>query len=162
MLVTHIIAQENTLWYRFDDNKTDLIGFKDANQNIKIKPKFLPFVRANQFDKIIAVAESRGDSDAYYYLTKTGKTVGIDKLHFFDNGVDCESEGFIRFRDHKIDKVGLFDGDGSIAISPDKKYPVMTVVIDGRKNSEYVQDHFEFLRIEEGYKLIGISIRSEN
>ena len=41
-----------------------------------------------------------------------------------------------------------------------QKYPVMNVVIDGRKRYKYVQDQFEFLRTENGYKLVGVSIRS--
>jgi hypothetical protein len=51
-----------------------------------------------------------------YYLTKTLRPVGEDSVYVFDNGADCESEGFIRFRDHKNDKVGVFNRYGEIAI----------------------------------------------
>lgn len=112
-------AQEDDIWYRFEDNKTELIGYKDANQNIKIKPKFITLVRANKFDKIIAVAKPNKDGGfESYYLAKTGKKVGIESMHIYDNGFDCENEGYIRFRDQKIDKVGLFDGDGNVVIPP--------------------------------------------
>ncbi len=111
-------AQENDVWYSFEDNKTQLIGFKDSNANVKIAPKFGLFTRANKFDKIIAVAEPKSNRFESYYLTKTGKKVGVGSMHIYDNGVDCESEGFIRFRDHKTGKVGLFDGDGNVVIPP--------------------------------------------
>jgi hypothetical protein len=115
-------AQDDDIWYRFEDNKTELIGFKDANGKMKIEPKFLTMTPAYRFDKIIAVVESKGDAWDSYYLTKTGKKVGIESMHVYDNGFDCESEGFIRFKDQKIGKVGLFDGDGSVAIPPIYNY----------------------------------------
>ncbi len=51
-----------------------------------------------------------------YYLTKSGRIAGRDSLHYFDNGADCESEGFIRFRDVKTDKVGMLNRTGDIVI----------------------------------------------
>jgi hypothetical protein len=40
-------------------------------------------------------------------------------------------------------------------------YPVKNIVISYRNNNDLVQDHFEFLRTENGYKLISITIRNE-
>ncbi|CUV66478.1 hypothetical protein (fragment) [Sulfurovum sp. enrichment culture clone C5] len=37
----------------------------------------------------------------------------------------------------------------------------MNIVVDGMNKNNEVQDHFEFLRTDKGYKLIGISIKSE-
>ena len=36
----------------------------------------------------------------------------------------------------------------------------MNVVIENKYENKYVQDQFEFLRTENGYKLIGVSIKS--
>lgn len=76
------------------------------------------FAKENKSDKIIAISKIDNGSYESYYITRTGKKVGIDSLYMYDNGVDCENEGYIRFRDHKIDKVGFFDNDGNVAISP--------------------------------------------
>lgn len=79
---------------------------------------FMAFAKENKSDKIVAISKIGNSSYESYYLTRTGKKVGIDSLYMYDNGVDCENEGFIRFRDHKIDKVGFFDNDGNVAIPP--------------------------------------------
>ncbi len=49
---------------------------------------------------------------------KVREKVQKGNLYFFDNGPDCESEGFIRFRDRKADKAGLLNSEGEIAIPP--------------------------------------------
>ncbi|MCD0463839.1 WG repeat-containing protein [Flavobacterium sp. ENC] len=113
-----LFAQKNDAWISFWDKDTTHIGFKDKNGNIKIEPKFTGMTIANQFENIIAVSEEN-ETWKSYYLTKTGKIVGRDSLYIFDNGPDCENEGFIRFRDPKTDKTGFFNGDGKIAIPPD-------------------------------------------
>ena len=76
------------------------------------------FAKENKSDKIIAISKIDNGLYESYYLTRTGKKVGIDSLYMYDNGVDCENEGYIRFRDHKIDKVGFYDNDGNVAIPP--------------------------------------------
>jgi hypothetical protein len=93
-----------------------LIGFKDKHGITKIEPKFTGIISANKFDDIIAVTEEVNDKWSGYYITKTGKIFGRDSLYIFDNGSDCESEGFIRFRDSKTDKAGMFDKNGDIVV----------------------------------------------
>ncbi len=39
-------------------------------------------------------------------------------------------------------------------------YPIKSIVISYKIENDIVQDHFEFLRTENGYKLISISIRN--
>lgn len=53
-----------------------------------------------------------------YYLLKDGRKIGVDSLYLsIDIGLDCESEGKIRFRDNKkTEKVGFFDYKGKIVI----------------------------------------------
>ena len=109
-------AQGPEIWTLFQDEETELIGYKDSNQNIKINPKFT-FAMDRQFKNIIAVYEQI-DKNNYesYYLLKNGKKVGIDSLYLWDNAPDCENEGKIRFRNKDNDKVGFFDKDGEIII----------------------------------------------
>ncbi len=57
-----------------------------------------------------------------YYLTKSGKKVGKDSLEINDNTPECESEGFIVFRDRKTDKAGMFNRDGKIVIPAEYNY----------------------------------------
>ncbi|KAF2512553.1 hypothetical protein [Flavobacterium foetidum] len=108
-------AQED-IWMSFPNKDTTLVGFKDKNGIVKIEPKFSGFTTARKFENIIAVTEEKNGKWESYYLTKSGKIIGRDSLYVFDNGPDCENEGFIRFTDRKTDKMGMFDGDGKIII----------------------------------------------
>jgi hypothetical protein len=122
-------AQNKDTWISFWDKDTTHLGFKDKSGNIKIAPKFMGLTFANKFDDIIVVSEEVNESWKSYYLTKTGKIVGRDSLYVFDNGPDCENEGFIRFNDHKTDKMGFFNGDGKIVIPAE--YSHLTNVRNG-------------------------------
>jgi len=116
LITCTIFAQQKDVWISFWDKDTTHLGFKDKNGNIKIEPKFMGLTIAHKFENIIAVSEEENQSWKSYYLTKTGKIVGRDSLYIFDNGPDCENEGFIRFKDPKTDQMGLFNGEGKIVI----------------------------------------------
>ncbi|MDW8850331.1 hypothetical protein SD960_09530 [Flavobacterium sp. MMLR14_040] len=122
-------AQNKDTWISFWDKDTTHLGFKDKSGNIKIEPRFMGLTIAHKFENIIAVSEEENESWKSYYLTKTGKIVGRDSLYIFDNGADCENEGFIRFNDHKTDKMGCFNGDGKIVIPAE--YSHLTNVRNG-------------------------------
>lgn len=124
-----LLAQKNDVWISFWDKDTTHIGFKDKNGNIKIESKFMGMTIAHKFEDIIAVSEEEKESWKSYYLTKAGKIVGRDSLYIFDNGPDCENEGFIRFKDPKTDKMGFFNRDGKIVIPAD--YSDLTKVRNG-------------------------------
>ncbi|MBB4119984.1 hypothetical protein GGR32_002296 [Mesonia hippocampi] len=109
-------AQNNEVWTSFWNEETDLMGFKNSKDEVMIEPKFMGLTIARRFDNIIAVMEENNGLYDTYYLTKSGRKIGIDSLYFFDNGADCESEGFIRFKDKKTDKVGMFDKNGNVTI----------------------------------------------
>jgi hypothetical protein len=112
-----LLGQSSDTWTLFWNKDTTLIGYKDKNGVVKIEPKFATgFTIANKFENIIAATENGYTKGKSYYLTKSGRIVGRDSIHYFDNTPDCESEGFIRFRDHKTDKAGMFDKNGDIAI----------------------------------------------
>lgn len=111
-----LFAQNKDTWISFWDKDSTHIGFKDKTGNIKIAPKFMGLTSANKFDDIIVVSEEVNESWKSYYLTKSGKIAGRDSLYVYDNGPDCENEGFIRFKDYKTDKMGLFNGQGNIVI----------------------------------------------
>lgn len=122
-------AQNKDIWISFWDRDTTHLGFKDKNGNIKIAPRFMGLTIAHKFENIIAVSEEVNETWKSYYLTKTGKIVGRDSLYVFDNGPDCENEGFIRFNDSKTDKMGFFNGDGKIVIPAE--YSDLTRVRNG-------------------------------
>lgn len=130
-----LLGQSNDIWTSFWNNDSTLVGYKDKNGAVKIEPKFTDFTRASKFDNIIAVSEENVGS---YYLSKSGKIFGKDSLFIFDFIYDCESEGFIRFRDRKTDKVGMFDRNGKIAIPPiyDGLASVRNGMIIGLKDAE--------------------------
>lgn len=110
------MAQTSDKWVAFQSTDKQSVGFKDAQGNVKIPLKFTGFLIASEFENIMAVVEQKQDDYAFYYLTKSGRQVGKDSFWMFDLTPDCESEGFIRFKDRKTDKVGLFDKNGNVAI----------------------------------------------
>lgn len=112
----NILGQSNDTWTSYPNKDSTLIGYEDKNGVVKIEPKFIGFISASKFSNIIAVSEEINGKWDSYYLTKSGKINGRDSLHFFDNSPDCESEGFIRFRDRKTDKVGMFNSYGKIVV----------------------------------------------
>ena len=122
-------AQDNQLWFAFWDSDTTYIGFKDINGEIKIEPNLVGFTTAKKFDKIMAVIEDDDGNYKNYYLTKSGKKVGVDSLFIYDNASDCESEGFIRFMDKKTEMLGMFNQNGEIAIPA--KYNALSRVENG-------------------------------
>lgn len=140
-----LFAQNKDTWISFQDKDSTYIGFKDKNGNVKIEPKFTGMTSANKFDDIIAVTEEFKESWKSYYLTKSGKIVGVDSLYTFDNSSDCENEGFIRFRDPKTDKMGMFNAPGKIVIPAiynelTKARNGMIVVLKGAKK---IKDNHE-------------------
>lgn len=40
------------------------------------------------------------------------------------------------------------------------KYPIMNVVITHKDQKDFYQDHFDFLKTDDGYKLISLTIRN--
>lgn len=122
-------AQNSNSWTAFWNKDTTYIGFKDKNGIIKIEPKFTGFTIARKFENIIAVTEETDNTWKNYYLTKNGKIIGRDSLYIFDNGPDCENEGFIRFKDSKTDKMGMFNIEGKIVIPAE--YSNLTKVKNG-------------------------------
>lgn len=46
--------------------------------------------------------------------------------------------------------------------SKDWIYPVKNIIINPKNKTDFKQDHLEFLRTENGYKLISISARKDN
>ncbi len=129
ILSSSAFAQNNDIWKSFWNKDTTKIGYKDKNGVVKIEPKFTGYTIASKFENIIAVSEEENGKWKSYYLTKTGKIIGLDSLYIFDNGPDCENEGFIRFTDRKTDKMGMFNGDGKIVIPAE--YSNLTKVKNG-------------------------------
>jgi len=121
-------ARKDT-WTAFLPPDSDLIGFKDAQGRVKIEPRYSGFTIARQFDHIMAVMEQNGNSYTSYYLTRSGKKLGRDRIYIHDNSPDCESEGFIRFRDPATEKVGLYNRNGEIAVPAE--YDALTQVRNG-------------------------------
>ena len=123
------IAQNKDSWTAFYAADSIHIGYKDQAGVVKIEPKFMGVTMAAKFDDIIAVSEETDKGWKSYYLTKGGKEVGLGQLHIYDNGPDCESEGFIRFRERETGNVGLFDRNGEIVIPAE--YNELTRVENG-------------------------------
>jgi len=111
-----IQAQHRDIWNAFYNSDSTLIGYRDIHHNIRISPKFTEFTTAVRFQNIIGVSERSGSLWISYYLNKKGHQFGADSLYITDNTPDCENEGYIRFRDRKTDKTGMFNRNGKIVI----------------------------------------------
>ena len=142
-----LLGQSIDTWTWFPNQDSTLMGYKDKNGDVKIEPQFTGFTIAGKFDNIVAVSKENDGEWSSYYLTKSGRIIGTDSLHIFDNSFDCESEGFIRFRDPKTDKVGMFDRLGNIVVPAiyDDLTRVRNGMIMGLKGAEkkYWDDHHE-------------------
>ena len=119
LLQIDLNAQSKEVWTVFEDSTTGLYGFVDSNGEIQVEPKYLGFMLAPKFSDIVAVME---DNDNSYYITKNKTMVGKDSLYIFDNSFDCESEGFIRFRDKKNNTTGMFNSEGKVVVPAEYNY----------------------------------------
>lgn len=124
-------AQEKSdRWESFYNKDSTAVGFKDQNGQIRLDSIYLPYLTvARSFESIMTIGKADGDIWDGYFLTKSGNIVGHDSIYFFDNTPDCENEGFIRFRDKKSDKVGIFNSRGEIQIPAE--YDGLTKVRNG-------------------------------
>lgn len=163
-----IYAQGKDRWFAYQDEITELIGYKDENGIIQIEPRFTSFTKAKYFNKIIAVFEEINGSLQSYYLTKSGKIVCYNNLYISDNSPDCENEGFIRFKDSKSDLVGMLNGNGEIVVPAE--YNDLSKVMNGfiialrnahkpYYSNDPAEEHFswidgEFILIETTNKII--------
>jgi hypothetical protein len=112
-----LYGQANTTWVAFDETK-DLTytGFKDGNGTIKIPPVFTGRTIARKFDNIIAAMEFVDNRYTEpFYITKTG-TILKDSVYAADYAFDCESEGYIRFKDKKTGNTGMLNGNAKVVI----------------------------------------------
>ena len=105
------------IWAALRSNDSDNVEFRDEKGKLKTEIKDTAgFIVAKKFDKIIAAMEEKNGKYEFYYLIKSGKKVGKNSVYISDNAPDCESEGFIRFRDKKTDKAGMLNSKGEIII----------------------------------------------
>ncbi|MDN3706581.1 WG repeat-containing protein [Myroides ceti] len=116
LLGNTVFSQKSNYWKAFMNEDETLFGYKDLKGDIKIPPKFSSVYYTDKFEHIIAVTEKKKGIWESYYLTKAGKQVGNDSLYIFDNAIDCENEGFIRFTDTKTENVGMLDRNGRVVI----------------------------------------------
>jgi formylglycine-generating enzyme required for sulfatase activity/tetratricopeptide (TPR) repeat protein len=135
-------ADTGGIWTSFYNDNMRLAGYMDKYSRVRIEPKFSrPPFPCKEFDNIIGVAEDVGEDWKGYYLTKAGKILGKDSLYVSrSNSVDCETEGFILFRDNKTNKIGLFDRNGKVVIPAeyDKLGKVTNGVITALKDAEEI------------------------
>lgn len=106
---------DNDNWTLIWNKDSTLFGYEDRNGTVKIEPKYMGCNRSLIFENIVPVLDTSNDW-SHYYLTKSGNIVGKDSTYYFDTCFDCESEGFIRFKDSKTDSDGLFNKFGKVAI----------------------------------------------
>ena len=150
-----VFGQEQKYWYPFYVSDTinnplsESVGFKDYKGSIEIKPIYASHLTPNKrFERIVALGQYQ---KSHFYINKQGKKFGIDSLFSYDNMYDCESEGFIRFHNHKADKVGMFNTNGKISISDEYNYLSsvingMVIALKGAEKKIYENgEHFEWV-----------------
>lgn len=117
LIYTFSFAQEDQNWYVFYNQDSTKAGFKNSNGQIQIEPKFETFMLNPVFKNVIAVREYAADNTGKtYYINKNGRKFGQDSVYIFDFDYATESDGKIKFKDYKSDKIGFFDINGKITI----------------------------------------------
>lgn len=120
--------EDDDNWTLIWNKDSTLFGYEDKNGVVKIEQKYMGCNRSVIFENIVPVIDTSVDGSSYY-LTKLGKTVGIDSVYFFDSCFDCESEGYIRFKDYKTGNDGLFNRHGEVVIPAE--YNILSQVKNG-------------------------------
>lgn len=151
-------SAQSDVWNAYWNSDSSKFGFKDAKGRVKIEPRFEQFSIAQKFKNIIMAVEDSGGHYKTYYLNKSGKIFGADSLYFFDNTPDCESEGFIRFKDVLNDKIGLFNKYGNIVIPPvynwmEKVENGLLIALRGA-TKKYLDEYDEHYNWEDGTVLL--------
>jgi hypothetical protein len=148
LLIGHFsYSQQKGYWTVFGNKKEEEFGFKNHNGKIKIQPKFRFISAVKHFDYVFIASETKDEKINVYYSTKSGKSFGKDSVYFWDNTPDCESEGFIRFRDDKAEKVGMFNRNGEVVIPAiynelsQAKNGLVIALIDAKKKKWDEHDH---------------------
>lgn len=122
-----LFAQKSNALVSFYNQDSTLTGFKDAGGKVVYTPQFTE-TGGRTLENIMAVVkEDKAGKWHPYYMLRNGKKVGRDSMYMFDNGFDCENEGFIRFTTK--DKTGLFNRKGEIVIPAE--YSSLSRVING-------------------------------
>lgn len=121
-----LFAQKTGALESFYNQDSSLVGFKDAEGRVLYTPQFT--AGPQRMEHIMAVVkEDKAGKWHPYYILRSGKIIGRDSMYVFDNGFDCENEGFIRFTTK--DKTGLFNRKGEIVIPAE--YSSLTRVMNG-------------------------------
>ena len=128
MVSATLLGQSNDIWIPFCNEDETLFGYKNKDNIIKIEPKFIGgLTNASKFENIIAVSEGINGKWSSYYLTKAGNKVG--GVYSVGLGVDCENEGFIRFKDPKTYLIGMLNRNGDVIIPAE--YNDLSMVMNG-------------------------------
>ncbi|MFT3902587.1 MAG: WG repeat-containing protein [Niabella sp.] len=116
LIVFNSFGQDADTWVAYNDKEGYLFGYKNLKGQTMTPPRFMGFSAARKFDKIAVLMEDNNGKFDSYYMLKDGTKFGRDSLYVSDMTFDCESEGLIKFRDPKTDKVGMFNEFGKVAI----------------------------------------------
>ena len=122
-------AQAQGTWTVCWNADTTAFGFSDERGVVQVAPRFRGLAWAKRLDRIMAVTEGGPGPWVSYYLTRSGRTIGRDSVYVFDNAMDCEREGYIRFTSRQTGLVGMFNGQGDVAIPA--QYDALTKVRNG-------------------------------
>ncbi|ALJ00718.1 WG repeat-containing protein [Rufibacter tibetensis] len=147
LIGTLAYSQQSEHWTVFWDKKEESFGFKDQNGRVQIQPKFSNRSVVDRLDHVFIASEGEGVYADFYYLTKSGKSFGRDSAYTVEATPDCECEGFIRFRDLRTEKVGMFNRNGKVVIPAiynhlsQVKNGLVIALIDAKKEFREGHDH---------------------
>lgn len=100
---------------RFVEQATGLVGFKRGDVVI-FEPQFDSLWCPNHITHIEIARRQKEKGGEFVYLTSQGKIIDSFRPYFFDNGVDAEHNGFIRFKDKLSGHVGLLNRRGEVVV----------------------------------------------
>jgi len=112
--------------------------------------------------------------DSIHYWEDSQGWVSESNASFMNRNFEIVKDRLLKLRepnsDYNVFVQGLnsyiYEGDAfekyfnNCGEARESKYPVMNIVINNKINGELVQDHFDFLKTDKGYKLISMTIRT--
>ena len=111
--------------------------------------------------------------DTISWWSSTAGWTKTDRRHFILAHLEALKKGLLEILSPDCDYFISADNDLSLFIDKGKKfekyfnncgeakewiYPVMNIVVSHREKNKLTQDHYEFLRTDDGYKLISVTI----
>ena len=146
----------NNKYYHFTDNKKDFtIWLKDLTARLTQQNLIESSMDTIVYWKSGWTRIPKEEFIDSNYETLVGLLKSIENS-VSDNSISIDGLNSFMYTGNEYDK--YFNNCGEPRYG---KYPVMNLIINHKNETDLIQDHFDFLKTDEGYRLVNVTIRSE-